>query len=155
MKQIDINIKDNRGQILAELENRVQVALEAVGLEAEGDAKLELGNSPRRIDTGMLRNSITHARSGKPPSITSYRGDKPSKYDPNGIPSGSYSGTAQNDPKNQQAVYIGTNVEYAPYVHEGFYMPNGKFIAPNRFLKNAMEKNTKEYKEIIKEYLEK
>lgn len=56
-------------------------ALEAMGLQAESYAKLELENDPRRIDTGNLRNSITH-------SVQS----------------------------EEQAVYVGTNVEYAVYV---------------------------------------
>ena len=35
-------------------------ALEMIGLKCEGYAKIELDNDPRRIDTGRLRNSITH-----------------------------------------------------------------------------------------------
>lgn len=48
--------------------------------------------------------------------------------------------------KSENAVYIGTNVEYAPYVHEGTYK-----MAPNRFLRNAVERNADEYKKIIKD----
>ena len=42
-------------------EKSIETALEACGLQAEGYAALELENSPRRVDTGLLRNSITHA----------------------------------------------------------------------------------------------
>lgn len=45
-------------------------------------------------------------------------------------------------------VQIGTNVEYAIYVHEGTSR-----MTPNRFLKNGMELNLDEYREIIREYL--
>ena len=36
----------------------------------------------------------------------------------------------------ERAVYVGTNVEYGIYVHEGTM-----YMAPNRFLKNAFERN--------------
>lgn len=150
----EIRIVDNSGEVLRELERRVERALEAVGQQAEGDAKLELENSPRRIDTGLLRNSITHAVSGEATAISSYKGDNPSKYGGTEIPTGTYSGTAPNDSKDKQAVYIGTNLDYAPYVHEGARLPNGGYMEPNRFLKNAAEKNGETYKRIIKRYME-
>ena len=75
------------------------------------------------------------------------------------------------------SVEIGTNVEYAVYVHEGtgkyaigggtpkerwvYRDPaTGKFRMgypqkPRRFLKNAIERYVDDYKEIIKEYLSK
>ena len=39
----------------------IQRALERVGKFVEDEAKLELQKDPPRIDTGALRNSITHA----------------------------------------------------------------------------------------------
>lgn len=145
----DIYIKDNSPEFLRELSDRIDKALEAVGIHLEGEAKEELNNSPRRIDTGLLRNSITHAISSEPPAKKNYHGDNPSRYARNagqGIPSGSYSGNAPNDPEHKKAVYIGTNVEYAIYVHEGTSR-----MTPNRFLKNAAERNQKQ----IRDYIEK
>lgn len=141
----DIIFHDNSPEFLRELADRIDRTLEAVGIHLEGEAKEELNNAPRRIDTGLLRNSITHAISGGPPAVTAYSGDNPSKYKKSGeIPHGSYSGTAPKDPDNQRAVYIGTNVEYAPMVHEGTSR-----MAPNRFLKNAITKNEGQIKEFI------
>lgn len=112
-----ISFKDNSPEFLSELSNRVDKILEAVGIHLEGEAKEELQNSPKRVDTGLLRNSITHAVSGESPAIKSYSGDNPSRYGkPQEIPHGSYSGTAPTDPDNARAVYIGSNVEYAAYV---------------------------------------
>ena len=62
---INVKITDNSGEYLKALEEVKERALEAVGIQAEGHAKVELSNSPERIDTGLLRNSITHAVSGK------------------------------------------------------------------------------------------
>lgn len=50
--------------------------------------------------------------------------------------------------EDEEAVYIGTNVEYAPYVHEGT-----RRMVPNRFLKNAVEKNMTQIKEYIQREL--
>lgn len=44
--------------------------------------------------------------------------------------------------------YIGTNVEYAPYVHFGTVK-----MAANEFLKNAVMENAQEYKQILQMYL--
>lgn len=117
MNDIDIKLAaDNRDEVLSVLVDKIQTALEAVGLQAEGNAKLELENDPRRIDTGRLRNSITHT-------------------------------------VDDNTVYIGTNVEYGIYVHEGTTYPNGGGMRPNRFLKNALADHTNEYEDIIKDYL--
>lgn len=108
---------NNSDKVLSELAQKVDKALTAVGIHIEGEAKEELENSPRRIDTGLLRNSITHALSGESPAIQSYHGEKPSKYSKvQAVPIGYYSGTAPKDPDNARAVYIGSNVEYAVYV---------------------------------------
>lgn len=142
------------------LEEDIEAALEAVGLQAEGYAKLELENSPRRVDTGLLRNSITHAVSGKPTSVKSYhasfgsnrtktgRRKRATSKNAGSVSAGFYGGTAPADDKDHMAVYVGTNVEYAPYVHDGTMR-----MSPNRFLKNAIEKNRAEYYKIIESYL--
>ena len=106
-------------------------ALTIVGGLVESYAKLELERNPHRVDTGLLRNSITYAMAGEAPNIGEYSGDRPSKYKQDGvIPTGSYSGTAppDSDKSTKTTVYVGTNVEYAEYVHEGTAR-----MAPNHF----------------------
>ena len=115
MSVADFNIEYHGKDFIDEIERRAVVAIEAVGIKAEGYAKLELENPPRRIDTGRLRNSITHTTENKP---------------------------------GEHTAYIGTNTEYAPYVHEGTVR-----MAPNRFLKNAIDRNKAEYKAIIESFL--
>lgn len=68
------NMNDNTDEVLAKFAEAKQRALERIGLQAEGYAKKECP-----VDTGLLRNSITHAT-------------------------------------DEDAAYIGTNVEYAPFV---------------------------------------
>ena len=54
------------------------------------------------------------------------------------------------DPE-EPAVYVGTNVEYALYVHEGTQRPKR---AGNPFLRRAVTENAKRFKEIIKKHLQ-
>lgn len=110
---MDIKYTDNSEKFKAELNRKIPAILEAIGIHLEGESKDELENAPRRIDTGNLRNSVSHAVSGE-----------------------------------EQAVYIGSNVEYGIYVHEGTVR-----MSPNRFLKNAVEKNEKQIKEYIEREL--
>lgn len=130
---------DNVADVLKATAEQKLRALEAVGIQAEGDVKDEITDLDA-VDTGRLRSSITHQVGG-------------------------------------DSVEVGTNVDYAVYVHEG----TGKYAIgggtpkerwvyrdpltgefrmgfpqkPRRFIKNAMERFAKDYIEIIKEYLKK
>lgn len=145
-----VKVTSHLGEFLTAADRQIEAALEAIGGQAEGHCKVEIENSPRRVDTGLLRNSITYALDGKTPKISSYKGDNPPRDRPKaGIPSGSYSGTAPKEAKTSRCVYVGTNVEYAIYVHDGTMR-----MKPNRFIKNGVTKNAQEYKNIVKLYLE-
>ena len=109
----NVRIEDHSSEYMNDVDAALDRALEAIGIHIEGEAKEELENTPRRIDTGNLRNSINHQ--------------------------------VEDDEK---AVYVGTNVEYALYVHEGTVN-----MAPNRYLKNAVERNQKKKKKYIEDAL--
>lgn len=109
----NIRINDHSAEYLKDVSNALDAALEAVGIHVEGEAKEELENTPRRIDTGNLRNSITHEVVDA-----------------------------------ERVVYVGTNVEYGIYVHEGTSK-----MAPNRFLKNAVDRNKEQITDYIKKSL--
>lgn len=83
-------------------------ALEEIGLAAERFAKSE---TP--VDTGRLRNSITHAIS-----------------------------------TDEKAVYIGTNVEYAPYIEMGVAGRKG-----HQMLQHAATNHVDYYRAIIRKHL--
>ena len=96
--------KDNTEQVLSAMEKAIERGLEAIGLTAEGHAKKE---TP--VDTGRLRNSISHA-------------------------------------VDDTAAYIGTNVEYAPYVELGARGRDGKHM-----LQRAATEHTAEYKRLMED----
>ena len=95
---------DNTDEVLSALEKAKQRGLEAIGLTAEGHAKKE---TP--VDTGRLRNSISHSTDG-------------------------------------EAEYIGTNVEYAPYVELGARGRQGVHM-----LQRAASEHTDEYKRLMED----
>jgi len=132
-----VDIVDNTKEALAAIKKAKQKGLEKCGLKAEGYAKKNL-TANKSVDTGNLRNSITHKVAG-------------------------------ND------AYIGTNVEYAPYVEfgTGIYASKGtsakeipwvyqdsggnwhrtKGSRPKPYLRPAASEHGEEYKQIIKDAL--
>lgn len=104
---INFTIKDNSDLFLNALPEQVERAMEAVGLQAERHAKEECP-----VDTGRLRNSISHATQGN-------------------------------------SAYIGTNVEYAPYVEMGTSR-----MGAQPYLKPAATEHGEEYKQIVKAQLQ-
>lgn len=130
----DVKFTDNSAKILEELKSRAKTALGTIGAVAETHAK-EL--TP--VKTGYLRNSITYALYNEAPAISSYSSDDRSK-------TGSYSGNAPMS--SSPAVYIGTNVEYAPNVEFGTSRQKA-----HHMLKKAATEHSAEYKAIAKDIL--
>ena len=97
--------KDNTQEVLSALEKAKKRGLEAIGLVAEGHAK----KYETAVDTGRLRNSISHAT-------------------------------------DDEAAYIGTNVEYAPYIELGAQGRKGL-----HFLQKAATQHGDEYKRLIED----
>lgn len=97
---------DNSDLLLRLMKESCQKALEAVGLQAEGHAKKKCP-----VDTGRLRNSITHTT-------------------------------------DEEAAYIGTNVEYAGYVEYGTSR-----MKAQPYIRPAASDHGTEYKRIFEEYL--
>lgn len=120
---------DNTAKVGKELEKAIERALEIIGGKAETYAKK---NCP--VDTGLLRNSITHAIGGSGPAITTYHANT-------GNGSGSYTGTAGKQGDN--TVYIGSNVSYAEWNELHHKTKSG-------FLRKAMENHLDEYRNVIK-----
>lgn len=98
----DVTFNNNANEALEEFHEQIAVALETIGLVAEGYAKRLCP-----VDTGRLRNSITHAT-------------------------------------DDEAAYIGTNVDYAVYVEMGTVKTRAQ-----PYLKPAIVDHTDQYQEIV------
>lgn len=102
-------IEDNREQVEHAINKAIAAALEECGLAAERFAKAKCP-----VDTGRLRNSITHALD-----------------------------------LSEEAVYVGTNVEYAPYQEFGTHGKDG-----HHFLRDAANGHGSFYSGIVKKHLQ-
>ena len=145
MSNVQFQFIDNSGAIKQALDQNIDRTLEMIGLQASGYAALNLESNPRRIDTGLLRNSITYAIAGEAPAKQSYQADT-------GDGRGEYQGKIAKA-EGEHSVYIGTNVEYGIYVHEGVTRANGSHMEANRFLRNAVNDHKEEYKRMIEQGL--
>lgn len=135
--------EDNTEKVLSALQQAKHKGLVAIGLTAERHAKK---NCP--VDTGRLRNSITYVISGYATHVQSYRRSnvvggtqkKHTRYN---------YGNEIMEGKQDEAVYIGTNVEYARYQEFG----TSRGIKPVRFLTRAATEHTAEYKALMENSL--
>ena len=130
---IDVKVETHADLFKDAVKEAVEAALEAIGLQAEGYAKANI-TAAGRVDTGELRNSVTHQVE-----------------------------------ESEQAVYIGSNLEYAIYneVGTGIYEEGGGGrkdpwvyvddngvghwtvgITPIHFLKDAAADHGDEYRQI-------
>ena len=151
---VSIEITDNTGAILEAIEENADRTLEMLGVQAAGYAILNLEREPARVDTGLLRNSIAYAIAGEIPIVLKTHGHtyQNDGHDKNGKPvpivSGSYQGRIAKA-QNEHSVYIGSNVFYSVYVHEGARLPNGGMMEANRFLRDAVSEHKDEYARMI------
>ena len=141
--QITVSITDNSDAVRRELDDAIEKALMEIGIEAEGYAK-DIATEKGAKDTGYLVNSITWAIGGKSANINNWKADKPNKQGK--VREGTYSGTAAE--KSQPCVYIGSGVEYAPFIEMGTSR-----MAPRTFIRPAVEDFRQEYKEILENNL--
>lgn len=125
-----------------EKQKRALAALVAVGAQAAGNAAAMC-----RVDTGLLRNSITFALAGNPAVKPQYKADH-AKAGQDEVARGEYEGQAPGG-NGELSVYIGTNVEYAPCVELGVRGRPG-----HPFLKPAIMDHRDEYEKIMKKTLE-
>lgn len=146
MAKVNLKVNDHTPELIKHKDELVQIALEIIGTKCADYAAMNLERNPRRVDTGRLKNSLTHEV----------------------VP-------------DEEAVLVGTNVEYAIYVEYG----TGKFaeggngrktpwlvkvpqsaggkwagkafitsgMKPNHFLRDALQDHKQEYKNIAEDVL--
>ena len=131
-KMVNFRVDNHVKDVKKAVNDKINLALFAMGEVVEGYAK---DDCP--VDTGLLRNSITHATSGSAPSITSYSADKPK---PGRVSSGSYPSTISGD---DACEYVGSNVEYAPDVE---FLNRSHLVGRAHFLRDAAQNHVDELK---------
>ena len=142
----EIEVVSHVAQVKRATEKAMKQAATMIGGTLAGHA---IEYSP--VDTGLLRNSITYAIGGESPEKVAYKSndrDKNGKEIP--VEEGSYSGTAPQDTSGEVTVYVGTNVQYAPYQELG--APNINLPA-RPYLRPAFENHREEISQIFERTL--
>lgn len=131
-KVADIRIEDHSEEAIAEMKEKVAAWLLAIGEDA---ATTAAGACP--VDTGRLRNSITAATQTIQSPANTHGGEsaEPSDY------------AARSLPKENE-VYIGTNVEYAPYQEFGTSK-----IPAKHFIQFGVTAHKEQYKQLLEQAL--
>ena len=142
-----VTFRDNSDEVVELFQKAKHRGLEAVGLTAERHAKKNLYPG-HGLDTGRLRNSITYAIAGYQTHVQSYRRGNVAGGTSQKHTYHDYGSEAMEGEKDS-AVFIGSNVEYAPCVELG-----ARGRAPIHFLQDAATGHTAEYKKIIKDAME-
>lgn len=134
---MEVKITDNSELFKNAKDQAVLRALDAIGKTAERHAK---ENCP--VDTGRLRNSLTYATSEFSGKET-YSDKKHNVYN---------DGSAKGTPE-KEAVYIGTNVEYAQKqeISDSLHHNTGRA----HFIRDAAATHGDEYKQIAEAQLRK
>ena len=137
MAKVTVKVNSNKQAILDEFRRQKKVALEAVGLQGETNAKMHI-SAVGAVDTGRLRNSISHAT------------DDDSAYIGTNVEYGVY-------------VELGTGI----YASEGgrstpwsYKDDEGNWhttvgMKPRPFLAPAVQEHVDEYKELVENYMKK
>jgi hypothetical protein len=120
----NVTVNDYSDKILSAYQLARERSLIVIGEKAE-----ELAKDETIVKTGRLRNSITHAVSGESKTFT--------YTDENGK---SFTGGLNAPSDGDDAVYVGTNVEYAPIIE-----------ARDHFLLRAATAHPNTYKKIIED----
>ena len=64
MAKVTVKVSSNKDKILEDFLKQKKVALEAIGLQGETNAKMHI-TAVGAVDTGRLRGSLTHASDGE------------------------------------------------------------------------------------------
>lgn len=173
MDEISFNV--NSQAVEKATKESIAAALEAMGLQAVNYAKLNLEKDPRRVDTGNLRNSITHIAKKDEKAV--YIGTNSSYAPYVEYGTGFYFDSNGNEvqgtpPKDQPIWWVYVKGEKTSGQSSGkryTYKEAAKITAilrkkgldahmtagmkANHFLKNAIANHTAEYKKITEQIL--
>ena len=134
---MSVTFNDHSDEVLEAFEEGCLRALERCGLQAEGYAK-----DLCPVDTGALRNSISHKVVDSEPAA--YIGTNAEHGGYVELGTGRYSSTGGGTPKDHW-VYMGDDGEYHI----------GKPMKPKPYLKPAVANHSETYRRIIKDELSK
>ena len=153
MEGLELHIEDYSIELLREFDDRIKLALNAIGTQAVSHAKINLKdtkvyagvdlmakgeNDNSRVDTGQLRNSITHTVI----DCDVYIGTNVPHAVWNEIGTGIYA----SQPGGRQSPWV--------YVDRKGKAHKTRGMQPVHFLLKAASEHTEEYQKILKRFCE-
>ncbi len=135
---MDFKLIDRSPEYLSELRGKIGVALEAAAVQSESHAK-SIITQEKRVDTGALRNSVTHSVSGD----NAYIGSNLEYAVYNELGTGIYA--SQGGGRQTPWYFVGRDGKRHRTVG----------MKPIHFLKRAIEEHQSEYKSIIEQTMKK
>lgn len=134
----DVVIRDNSNAIISELENKKTAILEAIGIQAQSNAIINIRNAGR-VDTGRLKNSISYTVVGN----TVFIGSNVPYAVWHEVGSGIYADDGQG--------------RKSPWAYQDSHgqWHNTKGLKPVHFLKRAFSEHMDEYEQIAVNILKK
>lgn len=133
----DIKIDNQSAEVLEALKTRAEDCLYIMGTRAVAGAVDSISFDNLAVKTGRLRASISFVTAGGNVG----QSDKPSDN--------SQAGDTLSGKAAENSVYVGTNVEYAQFVHNGTSK-----MGARPFLKDGIENNREYIQEGVKGVLE-
>lgn len=165
MIKTEIKVKNHSRKTLSEWKNTKESSLMEIGMFLSSQAKLEIENAPRRVDTGRLRNSLTYRITpegelliGSDVFYAIYVHEGTGIYGKNATQGGktwwvyvkgsaSSGGVAKGKRYSKYQAY--QVMQYLKSKGLDAYMTQG--MKPNRFLVNAVTKNKETIKTAIQD----
>lgn len=142
---INIDVDDHTQETIERKNELVQIALEIIGTKIADYAAMNLERNPRRVDTGRLKNSLTHQVESDD-SVVAGTNVEYAPYVEYGT--GKYAEKGGRSTPWLVKVPSGSGGKWAgkAFITAG--------MKPNHFLRDALQDHKQEYIEIAKEVLD-
>lgn len=144
MGEIRFKVNDHSKQLIEHKDELIEIALEIIGTKMADYAAMNLERNPRRVDTGRLKNSLTHQVDGN----TVYVGTNVEYAQYVEYGTGRYAEGGGRKKPWLVKVPTGAGGKWAgkTFITAG--------MKPNHFLRDALQDHKTEYIDIAKDVLE-
>lgn len=133
-------VVSHKAEVMEAIEHAMHEAVALMAEEVEGNAKKDCP-----VDTGLLRNSLTYAFAGQLPVQLGYADDSGGQFT-------TYEASTPASDDDSITAYVGTNVEYAPYVEFGSQQ---HLVGKSHFLRDGATQHIPRLKSICETTLKK
>lgn len=139
MAKVKLTVNDHTPELIKHKDELVQIALEIIGTKMADYAAMNLERNPRRVDTGRLKNSLTHE---VVPDEAMVEVGTNVEY----APYVEYGTGKFADGGGRQTPWLFQDSKGEFHITSG--------MKPNHFLRDALQDHKQEYKQIAEDVLD-